>query len=154
MRNIIVTLVCLVTLFLVGCQEVKQEFSGNLIEDAVIVEAVYTPSSHDRKLGLTAFKLGPLGVDFSGNSGLRIGGGLQVSGVTVPEKFAVVFKCQHGKFIITQKEVYEKFKDHEGEKVEVLYREIYRTTYEKKDGKLEVISRVLEDYDFLSAEIK
>ena len=154
MRNIAVTVVCGLTFFLAGCQEVKQEFSDTLHEDAAIVEAIYTPSRHDSKVGLTAIKTGPMGIDYGGDFGIRIGGGLQISNVTVPEKFAVVFRCQHGQFIIGRKEVYEKFKDHKGKRVDVAYREVYRTTYDTKDGKKQVVARELVDYDFLDATLK
>lgn len=154
MRNIATVLVCGVVLFSSGCQEIKQEYSETLHEDAVIVEAVYTPSRHDSQVGLTAIKTGPMGVDYGGNFGIRVGGGLQISSVTVPEKFAVVFKCQHGQFIITRKEIYEKFKDYKGKMVDVAYREVYRTTYDTKDGKKQVVERALVDYDFLDATLK
>ena len=154
MRNMAAVLVCGVTLLLAGCQEVEQEYSETLHEDAAIVEAVYTPSRHDSQVGLTAIKTGPMGIDYGGNFGLRLGGGLQISRVTVPEKFAVVFKCQHGQFIISQKEVYEKFKDHKGKTVDVAYREVYRTTYDTKDGEKQVVDRALVDYDFLDATLK
>src|SRR3989344_176073 len=154
MRNIAVTVVCGLTFFLAACQEVKQEFSDTLHEDAAIVEAVYTPSRHDSQVGLTAIKTGPMGIDYGGNFGIRVGGGLQISSVTVPKKFAVVFKCQHGQFIISRKEVYEKFKDHKDKTVDVAYREVYRTTYDTKDGQKQVVARELVDYDFLDATFK
>ena len=158
MRNFAAVFVCgivlLVVLLSVGCQEIKQEFSNTLHEEAVVVDAVYTPPTHDSQIGLTAVKVGPAGMDFSGDFGIRVGGGLQISDVTVPEKFAVVFKCQHGQFIITRKQVYEKFKDQKDKVVDVAYREVYRTTYETKDGKKRVVERVLVDYNFLDATLK
>lgn len=105
MENSVAVFVCGVVIFLAGCQEVRREYSDTLHEDAMIVETVYTPSRHDSKVGLTAFNAGLTGVDYSGNFGIRLGGGLQISSVTVPEKFAVVFKCQHGQFIISRREV-------------------------------------------------
>jgi len=140
----------------VACTDVRQEFSGTLHEDAVIADAIYTPSHHDTELGLTAIKTGPAGLDFGGNFGLRIGGGLQISSVTVPEKFAVVFKCAHGEFVISRKEIYEKFKNHKGAAVDVSYREEYRSTYEQVEKNLDkqVVERVLVDYDFIDATLK
>lgn len=154
MRNFVTVFVCGIVLLLIGCQEVKREFSDTLHEDAVIIETVYTPSRHNSELGLTLIKTGPIGMDFGGNFGIRLGSGLQISSVTVPEKFAIVFKCQHGQFIITRKEVYEKLKNHKGKAVDVAYREIYRTTYETKSGKKQVVERVLVDYNFLAVTLK
>jgi hypothetical protein len=147
--------VCGIALLLTGCPEVKREFSSTLHEDAVVVEVVYTPPRHDSQVGFTAFKTGPVGVDYGGNVGIGIGGGLQISEVTVHEKFAVVFKCKHGEFIVTRKEIYHQLKEQKGKTVVVDYREVYRTTYaDDNDGKKQAIERVLVDYDFLGATLK
>ena len=153
-RNFTVAIVCGLAILLVGCQEIKREFSETMHEDAIISEVVYTPSRHSIELGFTAFKAGSVGVDFSGDLGFRLGESLQVSSVKVPEKFAVVFKCQHGQFIISGKEVYDKLREHKSKMVEVAYREVYRTTYDTKGGKKQVIARELVDYDFLDATLK
>ncbi len=124
-------------------------------EQAVVAETVYTPSRHDTGIGLKAFDLaGPISMDYGGDIGLNLGNGLQISSVTVPEKFAVIFTCQHGQFIIGRKGIYDKFTGHQGAKVDVTYREVYKTTYKKKDGKRQVVERVLTDYDFLDATLK
>lgn len=156
MRNFVAVFVCGIVLLSTGCKEIKREFSDTLHEDAVIIETVYTPSRHNAELGLTLIKTGPgpIGMDFGGNFGIVLGGGLQISSVTVPEKFAIVFKCQHGQFIITRKETYEKLKNHKGKTVDVAYREVYRTTYDTKDGEKQVVERVLVDYNFLTATLK
>lgn len=137
-----------------GCVRVETEQSSVLHEDAVVIETVYTPSRHDTNLGMTAIKAGAIGMDFSGDVGIRIGGGLQISSSEVPEKFAVVFKCKHGKFIVDHKEVYEKLKGKEDKIVDVSYTEVYQTTYDKKDGKEYVIDRILIKYHFLDATLK
>ena len=147
-------MLCVFMILMIGCRDVRREFSDTLHEDAIVVETVHTPSRHQTGLGFTAIKTGPFGMDFGGDFGLRIGGGMQISSTTIQEKFAVVFKCQHGKFIIHRKDVYEKLKDHTGETVVVAYREIYRTTYVMKDDKKEVVGRILMDYDFLDATLK
>jgi len=119
------------------------------------METVYTPSKHELGLGVTAIKIGGgLGVDFSGDLGLGIGSRLQVSSSEVPEKFAVVFKCKHGKFIVERKEIYEKLKGKDGRNVDISYTEVYRTTYEKKDGKEYVSNRVLTKYHLVDATLK
>lgn len=48
----------------------------------------------------------------------------------------------------------EKFKNHKDKAVDVAYREIYRTTYDTKEGKKRVVERVLVDYDFLEVILK
>lgn len=152
-------LLLLVILFF-SCKEIKQEVSEVLHEDATIVNTVFTPSTHRAEVGMAAIggKTGSIGIDFSGNVGIGLGNGLQISSVTVPEKFAVVFECKHGGFIsqgtdIRHKDLYERFKERKGSEVDVTYKEIYRVTYDDvdKDGKKEVIERVLVDYDFLNA---
>lgn len=155
MRNVTTVLLCgVVLLLLVGCQENRREYSETIHEDAAIAEIVYTPSRHDSKIDLTLIRTGPMGIGYSGNFGIRIGGGLQINDVTVQEKFAIVFKCQHGQFIVQNKEIYDKLKDHKGKTVDVTYREIYRTTYDTKNGKKQVTKRTLTGYDFLDATLK
>lgn len=130
-----------------GCgpsQQVVTEYSDILHEDAVIVETVYTPSKHTTGLAPT------VSIDLDGDVHV----GLAVTAVTVPEKFAVVFQCPHGKFIITKKSVYDEHKDHTGKAVDVAYREQYRTTYDGSKGERELVERALVDYDFLTATLK
>lgn len=154
MKLLCTTSLILATAIICGCQERARESSSVLHEDAVITEVVYTPSRHDLDLGLTAVKMGGLGMDFSGDFGLRIGGGLQISSTTIPEKFAVVFKCKHGKFIVTRKAVYEKLKGMDGKEVDVAYRENYMVTHDTVNGVRKLIDRVLTDYEFIDATVK
>lgn len=146
--------VCMALFLLAGCQEVVREHSEVLREDALIVSVVHTPASHKSELGLTAFKGGPFGMDYSGDIGIRIGGGLQISESRVPEKFAVLLRCEHGEFLIERRTLYQQLKGREGQWIDVSYREIYRTTYETKDGERQIVSRVLTEYDFLDAALK
>lgn len=138
-----------------GCQTTRTEFSDTLHEDATIVETVFTPAKHDIGLGMKAFE-GPWGEsrDLSGNPGVDIGSGLMISSSTVPEEYAVVFRCRHGKFIIRRKEIYERFHGLDGQTVDVTFREVYRTTYDDQDGQKKVVSRVLTKYDFLNAVLR
>lgn len=154
MKEFSVAVASLTLFLLAGCQEVVREYSEVLHEDALIVSVVHTPASHESQLGLTAFKGGPFGMDYSGNFGLRIGGGLQISESEVPEKFAVVLQCQHGEFVIARKDLYQQLDGHEGQTVDVAYREIYRTTYETNEGKKQIVDRVLTKYDFLGVSFK
>ncbi|MAF13341.1 MAG: hypothetical protein CMI53_00405 [Parcubacteria group bacterium] len=84
-------------------------------------------------------------IDLDGNIGLAI------TSSSVSESWAVVFECEHGKFVIQgAKEKHEALwnKLSEGQEVTVQYREEYRVVYEGE----EVMSRELVDYDFLDAE--
>lgn len=144
-----------VALVATGCQETRIEQSSVLYESATILSAVHTPSHH--KLGVkatTADKEDLVGIDFGGNLGLNLGNGMQVSAVEVPEKFAVVFDCEHGQFIVQRKELYDKLKGVVGKRVVVSYKENYRVTYDKDDtGKKVETSRVLIGYDFINASV-
>jgi len=132
-----------------SCSDVRKEYSPILAEQATVMNAVYTPRKHDTNVGVTIWSddSGILGIDHSGNFGINLGG-VTVSESTVREKFAIVFKCQHGQFVITRKSTYEKLKDKVGDTVTVLYREVYRTTYKDKKA----VKRVLVDYDFLETK--
>ncbi|MBI1957504.1 MAG: hypothetical protein HYS44_03570 [Candidatus Niyogibacteria bacterium] len=136
---------------LVACKRTREEYSPVMHESGTVLQAVYTPSTHRTELGVTAFETGPLGMDYSGNPGISLGNGMQISQVTVPEKFAIVFRCEHGEFIITRKDVYEQLKNFQGRAVDIEYREVYRVVYEEQDGKEQVLDRKLVDYDFIRA---
>jgi hypothetical protein len=154
MKNFTLLFSFVFTICVCGCDRVEIEQSTILHEDAVVVDTIYTPSRHDTEVGLTAIKMGGMGMDFGGDVGMRLGGGLQVSNVEVPEEFAVVFKCKHGKFIVERKEIYDKVKGGEGKNVDVSYTEVYRVTYKKKDGKEHVINRVLTKYHLVDVKFK
>lgn len=124
-------------------QESKEEYSPNLTETATVVDLVYTPRRHGSGDGV----------------GLTTGGDLAFTStsVTVPERYAVVFQCQHGKFIIENdqeqtKALWNRLK--EGQEVTVTYREVYRLTYMVKDGQRTPLHRELKDYDFINATPK
>lgn len=149
-------LLALPVLFM-SCQDVRVESSETLKEKAVIVTLIHSPSEHKTELTQTAFKTGVMGTDYNGNSGIHIGKGLQITSTTIPEKFGVAFQCQHGTFTIegsdTKHQVlYNKLLKNVGDTVNVLYKEEYLVTYEEKDGKKQVISRVLNRLDFIDAQ--
>lgn len=108
----------------------------------------YIPSRHGSGSGI-----GP-SIGFDGNVGIAI---TSVS-VNIPEKYAVVYKCKHGKFISEgtdqrHKDLWERFT--EGDSVNVSYREVFQSYYEDKDDDddLDLVSRTLVDYDFLDAVV-
>ncbi len=135
----------------IGCNQQREveEKSDLFYEDAVVSETVYSPSKHGSGTGV-----GPT-FNMDGDIGISI---TSVS-VDVPEKYAVVFKCKHGKFIIEgkgkkYKELWGRFES--GDSVSVSYKEVYKSTYKdtNDDGKEELIKKSLVDYDFLDAQLK
>ncbi len=139
--NIGILLVCLLTLILVtgltGCKNVKIEYSAQMEEKGVVNDVIFTPSSHTTTL--------TPGMDFDGNSTLHI------TSSSVPEKFSVIFFCEHKvKFVIQgsdefHRELWKKLRRDQA--VTIVYREVYRVTYEHG----EMLTRELVDYDFLDA---
>ena len=106
----------LIVLSVLGC--IKTEFSQVLTEKAEITEVVYAPSRHGS----------------GGGFGMTTEGDLVMTldSVDIPAVYAVVFKCEHGKFIINRKDVWEKAKV--GMHVTVRYREVYKVS--KKERRL------------------
>ena len=152
------------TIGLTGCKEVKTESSNVLHEDAIVITKIYTPSRHDTDIELKAMNLvgegaGSISMDYDGDLGIGIEDGLQISFSEVPEKYGVVFKCQHGTFTSQgsderHKELYRKLQNNQ--EVDVTYKEIYRTTYDDidGDGKRDLVEKVLTGFDFLDANPK
>ncbi len=124
MRKVLVLLLLLVAL---GCDLPRTEYSKDLEEPATVCETVYTPATHGESFGPT--------ISLSGKIGFAS------VDVDTQESFAVVFKCQHGKFIVKRKDIWEKLKS--GDNVTVKYREVYRVVEGSKP--------VLTDYDFIDA---
>lgn len=127
-----------------GCDtriSTKREISDTLYEEAVVSDAIYAPSQHGSSTN----------IDWFGDGGVR------TVSVDVPKKYAVVFECQHGKFIIEggqgKHEVLWK-KCIRGKKMKVSYKEISDVIYEDRngDGKKEPVEKKIVDYDFLDAE--
>lgn len=126
----------------------KTEYSDVLFEDAVVEDVVYTPSRHSVETTITTTPT----IDMDGN--LTLHTGLDTTDVTVPERFAVVFRCKHGQFIVERKEVYKKLTKDTGKTVLVQYQEVYETKYKRVDGEKKLISRTLVKYHFLDATLK
>jgi hypothetical protein len=155
MKKIIASLgaVAALTLSNLGCQYETKECSDVLHEDATVIARIHTPAKHEKKTCLTAMNLGAMGRDYEGNMGIRIGSGLQISSSTIPERYGVLFQCEHGNFTTQgseekHKNLYERLKTND--LVDVTYKEVYNTI---KDG-TNIISRVLNDYWFLDAQTK
>lgn len=111
----VITALCAVALaaaivFLGGCPEFEE--SSELTEPAKVLQLCYSPGSHGTGVGLTT------------------GGDIAVVPVTVEPSWAVVFECQHGRFVI--EDVGRDSRAHrlwgrlkEGQSVSVRYREVY-----------------------------
>ena len=114
-----------------------------LHEGARVAQTIYVPESNGHGSS-TGYQFGE-------------GGGVIISStsVHVPAKYAVVFECQHGKFIIEgedekYKNLWKKLKDNQT--VDVEYKEIYDIKCEYKgDNDRTVLERKLVKYDFLDA---
>lgn len=127
----------LLMIFIVGCIKIKRESSGILYEQAMVVDLVYTPATHGSGISPTIDTNLDLGISFTS--------------VDVEERYAVVFECKHGKFIVqnnqTQaKKLWNRLK--EGQIVTVSYKEEFETTYDDEKP----IERRLIKYDFLDAK--
>ncbi|MEK9173064.1 MAG: hypothetical protein AAB594_00640 [Patescibacteria group bacterium] len=146
LRNKGAVILVLLSLGLIACEETKTEKSTILSERAVVVERVFAPPQHSLKIVNPDF-------DFGFEPGITIGDGIRIKSSEVPAKHATVFRCEHGKFIIERKSIYDRFD--EGDTVVVTYQEIYRSVYNDKDGdgEKEQISSVIIGYDFLDATL-
>lgn len=137
LRNKLVIAGMAIVFLLQGCVREVTEYSPELTEEATVVDVVYVPSRHGDGVGPTVGSNGEVGLAFTS--------------VDIPEKYAVVFECQHGKFIIEHnqektKELWQRL--HRDQKVTVTYREEYRAKY---DGE-KLIERRLHKYDFIDAK--
>lgn len=134
-KNSIGAFIFLVTLFgvmvLAGVQchqnLAKQETTQILTEDAVVTETCFLPAQHGSGSTTTITMNGDIG--FGSTS------------INIPAQYAVVFQCQHGKFVIKDEDIWKKLAS--GDKVRVEYKEVYLVY---KDGRREFL-----DFDFVDA---
>lgn len=151
----------LIALF--SCTDVRTESSELLHEKAVIVTMIYSPSEHKTEITKTAsksFNSDMTGTDWNGNEGVRISKNHQITTTVIPEKYGVVFQCQHGTFTIEGSEqkhqvLYHKLYNSIRDTVDILYKEQYLVTYEedKATKKSVETKRVLNKLDFIDAQI-
>lgn len=132
---LITTILCL--FLVIACESDKQEYGSTLTEHGEIYDTAFVPSGHGSDISL----------------GTSTNGDLTITPVSIdiPERYAIVFKCQHGKFIINgdkAKNLYHRFS--RGDKCTISYREVIRV--HMKDGK--EVSRSVYDLDFLDATIR
>ncbi|MDQ2932854.1 MAG: hypothetical protein M3Q80_00545 [bacterium] len=134
-------ILALTVLCLLGCKKTTTVYSEVKKENATVVDLVYMPSNHGSGVGPT------MSTTMNGDPQV----GIAVTTVSIPEKYAVVFECQHGKFVIQSdqkqtKALYQKLR--RDQKVEVAYREIYEIVKEKD----QVVSKEFIEYDFIDAK--
>lgn len=126
------------TLVTTGCQMMSQttrfERSPIMTEQILARDLVFTPARHGSGIGPS--------LDLTGDGGL----GIAVTDVTIAEKRAAVFECEHGQFVIERDELWSKL--HEGATYTCRYVELYRTVYDHDT----LVSRTLIDYDFLGLQ--
>lgn len=155
-------LISIMALMIAGCDDIRIEYSDTLHEKAVVVTLIYSPSQHNTELTNTMYNVdgkdGMIGTDWNGNTGIRVGKNLQITSTTIPEKYGVVFQCQHGTFTIEgsdqkYKILHDKLANSIRDTVDILYKEEFRVKYEDKNGQTVETSRTLNDMDFLDAQI-
>ena len=124
-----------ILLALAACDGARTETSEELTEEAEVVQVIYNPGQTSTSSG-TSMDL-DLKVKFHNHR------------ITSPDKFAVVFKCQHGKFVIEDEgkgsraeRLWKKLS--QGDKVVLRYKEV-NTAW--PDGR-----RELQKYEFIEAD--
>lgn len=127
-------LVLLVLIFalLVGCSGHTTKYGPVLTEPATVQSLAYVPRGHGSGVGMT------------------MKGEMSVSSVDIPERYAVVFQCRHGSFVVEGQRARELFgKVRQGQRVAVHYREVMRCPALENDGTQKPC--VVRDLDFLDA---
>lgn len=134
-----------VCLLIIGCEteRIETEYSNYLYEDAKVIDLVFSPAMHGEGKGS--------GITVKGDSVSVI------TKISIPEQYNTVFECQHGKFIISGKEIYSKF--HVGDLVQIIYREEYKVTHQKQKASTgekswKPVQKELIKYDFIEARMQ
>jgi hypothetical protein len=157
-KNFTILTIC--ALFtLVGCQDTEIERTGTLLEKAVVVTLIHSPSEHKTEVTRVAYKNGDgmTSTDFNGNTGYKISKNKQVTTTVIPAKYGVAFQCDHGTFTVEgdktkHKVLYDKLYQSVGDTVTILYQEEYLLTFEKINDKRVLVKRQLRRLDFLDAQ--
>lgn len=111
-------------LILTGCELPQNKYGEELTEKAIVFDLCFVPKGHGSDTAL-GFNMGK-------------GGGLTITPVDIhiPARYAVIFQCQHGKFVIDEKRGESLYKTlSKGESVTIRYCEKIRTY----KGKSEII---------------
>ena len=129
-------LVALIVVAVSGCDFAVTQYSATMTEDATVADLAYVPSGHGSGAGV----------------GISVNGDVSVSSVSVdiPERYAVVFHCAHGKFVVEgsqHKALWLRLR--EGQPVTVMYREVMECR--KVDGVVKPETCRTVDLDFMDA---
>ncbi len=108
--------------FLAACEDRRLEAGSDLVEEGVVVETLHLPSQSTTDVA----------------PGLTTGGDLTVSvhTTTFPERWNVVIRCPHGKFVLDSQRhgiargVWEDVAV--GDRVRITYREVQEVVYEHR----------------------
>ena len=124
-------------LLCVSCLSEISEYSEEHTEDGSVYDVVYMPSGHSSEVA----------------PGFTMNGDLTFTSVDInlPERYAVIFKCKHGKFVIDGnhgKELFQRLE--KGDKVTINYLEKHRVIKRKVEDKI-IVEDKLMDLDFLDA---
>lgn len=114
-KGIIVAAVVFALLLTTACN--SRSYSQDLYEDGEVIGSTFMPANHGSATGVSSK------------------GSLVVSSVEIPAVYAVVFKCEHGQFVVQgegerYKQLWEQLP--QGTKVDIVYREIYEGSDDKK----------------------
>jgi hypothetical protein len=138
-KRIMCILLLIVPFIFMGCKHHEIMYSKVLEEPAVVYDTVYFSGSHGSGIGV-----GPV---VGGEGGI----GISVVSVDIEPMWSIIFKCQHGKFVVEgsserYKALYEALE--RNDKVTVIYREKLDVL---KDGK-DILEQHLIGYDFLGVK--
>lgn len=119
-----------------ACDFAVTRYGPNLTEEATVADLAYIPSGHGSGVGV----------------GFTTGGNMAVTStsVDIPERYAVVFHCPHGKFVVEggqYRGLWMRLR--EGQAVTVHYRHVQECR--KVDGVIQEDTCRTVDLDFLDA---
>jgi hypothetical protein len=142
LKSLFLAVVVLFASLPIGCNKTISEQSKVMTESAVVDDLVFTPENHSMDI------IPAVRVEADGN----VRSTIDIMPRDIPERYAIVFECVHGKFIVQSdqektKALYKKLK--KGQKVTVSYFELYETVVR---GDKVVTPKHLVKYKFINAE--
>lgn len=127
-RETVMIAALLAIMLAVSCKHRALEFGPVEFESGRVIAMTYVPAGHGTGIGYAM----PVG---------RGGGGIAVTSVTIPERYGIVFSCQHGSFAVDDtKALFSTLQ--QGMPVTISYRVVYETV----EGQ-----RIPVDLDFITA---
>lgn len=118
----------------------RDEYSENKTEQAVVLALSYSPEQHGSSSGIA--------ITSNGNGGMGVGPSF--GSVDIDESYAVVFKCQHGTFVVRDEKAKHLFsKVRSNEDVTLTYREVYSVD---RNSKNEIVSKEFKKFELLGVD--